>query len=504
VTTVASDSLVSAQAAQQRSRGELILRQALQYFSGSGLAILGSVISYPLLTRLLTQRDYGMMTIISSSIFLAVAFSKMGLQQSVIRFFPQYVSTSDEMAFRSTLFWVPVANSVVLSLLLLGILSAVAVRITDYPLRTILLSAAPIAILETALALMVNFMRAAQQAGRYTIIYTVSRYGQLAACLAVLIFYRRDLVGFYLGWLVWDICLMAYLFYSAIFVEKILTFGPFDRKILRIAAQFGAPLLFMEIGNMILTYGDRYVIASKLGAVETGIYSAAYNFTASMQLLFVTTLSSFIFPWASEIWTKHSREETERFAANVLDYFLLIAIPACLGVCVLRGPIMLVFASAKYAGSSGLLPPLIWAQLSYGVYVILSLGLFLQKRTGTMAWQMIIATAFNIAANLILIPRVGLMGAAWAMVIANSLLILMVLKTALPLLRVNPNWILVAKSAFAAAIMTLFVYYLPFTSNVSKLLLGSSLGVVLYAGLMFGLDADFRRVCRRAVMSQIS
>ena len=476
-----------------RGRSQELFRQATQYFTGNGLAVLSSVISYPLLTRLLTQRDYGMMTIISSSLFLAVSISKVGLQNAVVRFYPEHSALGQNVVFRSTLFWAPVINAAGLACVLLAVLSAVAPQITSYPLRTILFAAAPIVVLETAQAMLLNFMRAARQAARYAVVYTVIRYGQLAFCLAILVLVRRDLVGFYMGWLIWDVAEIAYLMYGALFSERTLRFGHCDCRILKRALHFGAPLLFMEIGNMLLTYADRYVIAGSMGTVETAIYSVAYNFTFSVQGLLVTSLSSFVFPWASEIWTKHSRKETEQFASRVLDYFLVIAIPACVGVAILRTPIMVVFASSKYAGSASLLPPLIAAQISFGVYVVLSLGLFLQKRTGTMAWQMIIATGVNIIANLILIPRVGLMGAAWAMVAANGLLILMVMKTSLPLLRVKPDWILLSKVVVATIIMAIFVHSIPFTGNLSRLVVGAFVGVGIYSSFVIIMDQKLRQ-----------
>ena len=473
-----------------RGRSHEIFRQATQYFTGNGLAVLSSVISYPLLTRLLTQRDYGMMTIISSSLFLAVSISKVGLQNAVVRFYPEHAALGSNVVFRSTLFWAPVLNATALACVVLAVLSTVSSQITSYPLQTILFAAAPIVVLETAQAMLLNFMRAARQAARYAIVYSVIRYGQLAFCLAILVFVRRDLVGFYMGWLIWDVAEIAYLMYGAFFSERTLRFGHCDYRILKMALHFGAPLLFMEIGNMLLTYADRYVIAGSMGTIETAIYSVAYNFTFSVQGLLVTSLSSFVFPWASEIWTKQSRKETEQFASRVLDYFLVIAIPACAGVAILRTPIMVVFASSKYAGSASLLPPLIAAQMSFGVYVVLSLGLFLQKRTGTMAWQMMIATGVNIIANLILIPRVGLMGAAWAMVAANGLLIVMVMKTSLPLLRINPDWILLSKVVVATIIMAMVVHAIPFTGNLRRLVVASVVGGGIYSLLIVAMDRN--------------
>jgi O-antigen/teichoic acid export membrane protein len=474
-----------------KGRSRQIFRQAVHYFSGSGLGILSSIISYPLLTRLVSQRDYGTMTIVSSSVFLLVSFSKIGLQHSAVRFYPDFPTAAGNKSFLSTLLWFPVMNSAVLAVIVIATMLAASHWIADLSLKMVVLMAAPIVIPETALALLLTFMRAAKQASRSAVYYNISRYGQMFTSLGLLVLMRRRLVGFYIGWLAWDIVLLVVLFCGAA-SEKRIRVPHIDLLLLKPLLRFSAPLLFMEIGGNILTYGDRYVIAGKLGTSSTAIYSAAYNFTAAMQMLFVTTLSSFIFPWASEIWTNGSKEETEHFGSKVLDYFMVIAFPACLGVIALRREIMVIFASSKYSSASPLLPLLIVAQLSYGVYVVLTLGLFLRKRTVTMAVQLVFATAINIAANFVLIPRVGLMGAAWAMVASNSLLVLIAFFTSRRLLRIVPNWVLALKAMLSAAVMYLVVSWLPVHGDASRLTVGVICGAVTYGALIFMLDGDLR------------
>jgi O-antigen/teichoic acid export membrane protein len=473
-------------------RSHQIFRQAVHYFSGSGLGILSSIISYPVLTRLVSQRDYGTMTIVSSSVFLLVSLSKIGLQNSAIRFYPDFPTEEGNRSFLSTLLWFPVMNSAILAALVIAVMLVVSHWVEDMSLKMVVLMAAPIVIPETALALLLAFMRAAKRASRSVVYYNISRYGQMFTSLGLLVFMQRKLLGFYIGWLVWDLALLAYLFCAAA-SEKKIRVPHIDVALLKPLLRFSAPLLFMEIGGNILTYGDRYVIAGKLGASSTAIYSAAYNFTAAMQMLFVTTLSSFIFPWASEIWTNGSKEETEQFASKVLDYFMVIAFPACLGVIALRSQIMVIFASSKYSSASPLLPLLIVAQLSYGVYIVLTLGLFLRKRTVTMAAQLVFATVINVTANFILIPKVGLMGAAWAMVVANGLLVAIAFLTSRQLLRVVPNWALLMKAMVSAAAMYLVVTWLPVYGDASRLTVGVFCGALTYGALIFMLDADLRQ-----------
>jgi O-antigen/teichoic acid export membrane protein len=471
---------------QESKRAPRLFAQALQYSAGGLAAMLASIISYPLLTRLLSQQDYGMMTLVSSAIFGMVSLSKVGLQNSAVRFDAEHPSVAQNRIFRSTLLWTTVMNAMAIAVVVSVIALSLPGTLASISITKIVMAAAPIIILETSKIMLLNFMRAAMQSAHFTVISTLDRYGNFGFAVLFLVVFGRDLLGFYLGWLLWDCLLIGYLVTNNLRDHR-LSFS-FDGQILRTALSFGAPLLMMEIGGTILTYGDRYIIAKYMGTTSTAVYSAAYNFTAAMQFLLVAPLSSIIFPWASDLWTKKSAQETSEFAGKVLDWFLLVSVPVCVGVSVLREPIINVFASAKYNDAARLLPPLIVAQVAYCVYQILSLGLFVRKRTVTMALQLVTATTLNIAVNFILIPRVGLFGAAWAMCAANGLLIVLGIQSSFHVLSIRPNWRLISKILFSAGLMFLLVHFLPGGNTVKALFQRSIAGAFFYSLVLASID----------------
>jgi O-antigen/teichoic acid export membrane protein len=452
----------------------------MQYGGGSGLTLMATLISYPVLTRIFSQADYGLMALLSSTVFGFVALSKMGLQHAAIRFFPECASEDERRGLRSSLTLTPIITGLASAVILCIAAAAIAIRPDGRSLATLIVLASPLVLLEAVKTLFLNFMRAAHQSARYTIITSVDKYGQLAACIGTVVFLRRDLVGFYLGWLAWNILLVSALMIQGLGTRAI-AFTAFSTKPLKPAFAFGAPLLFFEFGNMLLTYSDRYMVAHYMGQEATGIYAAAYNLTVSIQALLLVPLTSIIFPWASKLWTANGPDETTKFASDTLDYFLLITVPMIFGVAVLAAPIMTVFASAKYASGAALLPPLIVAQILFGVYNILALGLFIQKRTTTLAGQIVFAAIFNMAINIWLIPHKGLMGAAWATLLGYTLLVVMAIKVSVPLLPVRLNLRLLGSVVFSGCIMSIAILLLPTNSNLAKLVVGILGGATIYA-----------------------
>src|SRR5262245_54345156 len=56
------------------------------YSLGSLLTTIAGLISFPLLTRVFTIDDYGAMNLIAATLTIAVAFGKVGIQHSIIRY----------------------------------------------------------------------------------------------------------------------------------------------------------------------------------------------------------------------------------------------------------------------------------------------------------------------------------------------------------------------------------------------------------------------------------
>jgi O-antigen/teichoic acid export membrane protein len=68
------------------------------------------------------------------------------------------------------------------------------------------------------------------------------------------------------------------------------------------------------------------------------------------------------------------------------------------------------------------IPPITIAVTLQGWYLLTSIGMNITKRTGYYPIAAGLAAAANIAANVVLIPRLGIMGTAWSNVISYAVL----------------------------------------------------------------------------------
>src|SRR5207249_1710635 len=84
------------------------------------------------------------------------------------------------------------------------------------------------------------------------------------------------------------------------------------------------------------------------------------------------------------------------------------------GLSVLSPEVVLILAGPQYGAATQVLPVIAFASVFQGLYTLLVTVVFLMKRTARLALLTISSAILNIGLNLVLIPRIGIMGAAWS------------------------------------------------------------------------------------------
>jgi O-antigen/teichoic acid export membrane protein len=111
---------------------------------------------------------------------------------------------------------------------------------------------------------------------------------------------------------------------------------------------------------------------------------------------------------------------------------------------------LLLLASPKYLGADRLIPYLVGGLLIYTTHVFLCAGLLIHKKTVTMARALICSTVLNVALNCVLLPRLGLQGAAVALLFTHIATILLLWHASARILPIGLRFGSLAKYGIAA------------------------------------------------------
>lgn len=181
----------------------------------------------------------------------------------------------------------------------------------------------------------------------------------------------------------------------------------------------GLPLIPHGLAVYLLASVDRIAIASVIGLAATGRYQVAYAI-GGIGVALVTAMN---LAWIPLLLGAEKRVQQEILAttSRMVHRFGVVVV----GVLALAAPLGLLASAPASYGRDTLVPVSAIVAFSALPYATLSTYfniVFMNGRTRVMAVAAPIAAAVNFALNLLLLPVVGLVGAAAATVLAYALL----------------------------------------------------------------------------------
>ena len=189
-------------------------RQSSHYALGELLIFAAGFISFPILTRALTLSDYGVMSVYSATLWIFMAFSRAGLSEASVRFFPEYGSKDDPVrraTFFSSLFTGTVGIVIPLVLVILLFGERLFTLLFDKPMPYLHLLLAGQILANTLYTRTQSFWRAEQRSRDYTLALVISRYFILLISLAFLFFVSKTLISFFVGTLIAELLIALFL-----------------------------------------------------------------------------------------------------------------------------------------------------------------------------------------------------------------------------------------------------------------------------------------------------
>lgn len=182
----------------------------------------------------------------------------------------------------------------------------------------------------------------------------------------------------------------------------------FDKSIWKAALLFNLPLLPHYLANIVLASSDRIIINSLVGLSEAGIYGFAYSISTLLNIL-IDPLYTSIQPWFfKKIESKDyaSIKKLNSVVSCLLTIVLIFAILLC-------PEIVYVFGGEQYSSANSFLPILF-----SGTYLAVFYTQFIQiefkhKKTIPIMISSVLAALINVALNYIFIPIFGYTAAAY-------------------------------------------------------------------------------------------
>jgi len=342
------------------------------------LPALTGLITAPILTRLLLPAEYGNWALAMGVSDFLFAMACSGIGASVIRFFPAYKTRSELGYFFISLITTTGLTISVVSLLSFLVLFLLHSKIpnTLYPLLVI---SVLIFIVQSIFTIFSEVVRAQNRSSLYTWYTLIFYYGSLGLGLILLILFGLGVKGLMLGTLAIIVVALPFLLHTTIQGVK-LSLNYFRKSDIGELWRYSWPLALGNIAFWGLRISDRYVIGFFRNEIEVGLYSAVYNLSDKTINILVTLFMLSMGPLIHTIWEEQGRDATETALAMVTRLFLIVCLPATIGLSVLAKPFITVLTGSAYHEGYRIVGFVAFSAFAYGLAQIVSRGTLIAKQ----------------------------------------------------------------------------------------------------------------------------
>jgi O-antigen/teichoic acid export membrane protein len=474
-------------------------RHSSHYLGGRVVVMLLGFVSFPLFTRLFSVADYGTINLITNTVLLLTVVSKFGFQHAVQRYYPESASSADPDALRryySTLFYGTALFAAVLSLLFAGSVFLGTARFLGISATGTLLLACALIMIRSLRSMQMNLMQSEHKTRLFNGMDILQKAATIALICLLLFFWKKTIFAFFLGLVVVEgVILLQYL--PVLARRRLLSPAMFDYGFLRAALMFSFPLMVAEISWVVLDSGDRFFIQHYLGAQPLGFYAAAYGIAIYLQDVLMQPLQLALFPVCMKLWNSEGKKATQEFLGRSLDQFLLIAVAVVCVAIVTSHDVIVLLASKKFQQAHTLLPFLVIGLVLSAITIYFRPGLLIHKRASKIATATFYACILNIALNVVLLPRVGLIGAAVATMVSYAGIVVFLAFESLRVLPFRLELMAFLRYCIVGAGVSWLAAQLPVEIPWIAALAKGTLILVLYAGILCVIDARVRGLFRK-------
>ena len=388
------------------------LKQLLKHTSTYSFGnILGKMVGFfmiPFYTHYLSPADYGTLELLDLSLALMGLVLTMWMNASIIRHYYDYDNPKDRNQAVSTILILALA---------IGVVAAFCGVHFSRPLSSLILKTPDLHFYVSLIAL--SFLM--------TCVRVVSTSYLRAGQRSVFI------VGYEMALLVLTLSLNIYfiairhigvlgVLYSSLIantlVAIVLTANTireiglsFSYQKLKQVVVFGTPLVMTSIAAFTVNFSDRFFLRHFSTIDNVGIYALGYKFAFMLSFLVV---QPFDMIWSARMYEIAKRDDSGRMFSKFFEYYCLALVAVAFGLSLVIREVINVISPDSFHTAYKVVPVVALAYIFQGMNRYFLTGSYIAKKTLHLGAIGAASAAGNIGLNFLLIPRYGMMGAAWS------------------------------------------------------------------------------------------
>ena len=389
-------------------------KETLIYGTSTVLARLLNFCLVPFYTYYLVTAEYGVVATLFALIALLNVIFLFGMDQSYLRFASEAKNKTE--VFQHC-FYGLILHGSILGLIMWLLAKPIAAAVGIGAQHTYLLQLSVFILLLDMLN-MIPFtkLRLQRRAWYFAGVRTASIVVNVLGNVLFIAVFKKGVASIF--WANIFASLMSLLLLSPVVWEELRAGLPrFNAALEKQLILFAWPFVPSGLASLLVSVIDKPLLVQLVGLSEVGIYQANFKIGVFMMLI----VSMFDQAWRPFFLAHAQEKDAKQIFARVLTFFTAFSLWVLLGLSFLMPDIIRshIFGNfhliaPQYWGGLSVIPLVLLGYFFYGMYINFMVGPVITKRTQVLMWITLLGAATSILVNIILVPRIGIVGAGWA------------------------------------------------------------------------------------------
>lgn len=354
----------------------------------------------PLYTNILTTSEYGTIDLITILTTVIVPLITLNISEAVMRYSMDKNSNKEKILSIGTII---LFISLLISALSIPILKIIPVT-GNY---AVLLSIYMMAFISSHIYLC--YIRGKEQLLDYSIISIVQTLIIASLNIYFLAFLKIGIKGYIIAYII------AYLVTTILCIIRGKIFSSlrkisFDKKLAKEMIKYSVILIPNSLMWWIMNSLDRVMVSSMISIEANGIYAVSYK----LPTIVITLTTIFNQAWMfSAVKEKESKDKNE-YTNSVYTALFNIVVTVSIAILFILKPLMEIYVGKEFFTAWEYIPPLIIGTIFLTLGTFISNEYTAHKDSMGFLKSSTIGALVNVILNFLLIPRIGIIGAAIA------------------------------------------------------------------------------------------
>lgn len=190
---------------------------------------------------------------------------------------------------------------------------------------------------------------------------------------------------------------------------------------------YGLPLMPGAVASLVLSLSDRWFFNHYGMANDGGLYAFGDKWARMVEMVLITPLVAM---WPAVYFNIAADDDAAKQFGRVATLWVGLGGLFAFGLTMAGPALTALFDTSDgelYAGAAAAIGVLTAGYVVLGLVEVARVGFAITGRTRRTGFAMVMAAVVNIGLNALLIPRLGMMGAAWATLLSYVAALLLVL-----------------------------------------------------------------------------